>query len=78
MHKLEKITIEIDTTRFWAVARHHQREVPGLAEYEAGRILLTLAGQLRNGSRPMLPKDLNGNTVGRVTYQTSEETHEDA
>ena len=71
---LEQIMLGIETTN---AAFVDGGECPDAAEFEVGRILLVLAGRLRNGERPHRLRDLNGNTVGGVTYQVSEDTDDE-
>lgn len=68
-HKLEKITIEIETTN---AAFDDASLGPDAAEWEVGRILLTAGALLRGNERPHTLKDFNGNTVGRVVYHQGE------
>ena len=41
----------------------------GSTEYETARILRELAGRIEDGGEPEKLKDINGNTVGTVSYK---------
>ena len=60
---MEKITIEIETTND---AFH---DSPNAMEGEISRILVNLSYAIGDGRWPEIVRDINGNTVGKITIK---------